>query len=1034
MSSASRRSAIVLLAVALVLGAALAVRHSLPARRHRYTARLSRLALPRTLGPRLSIETAYRECADTVADNEIVAHARCPASGDGSARVADVVADLGSHAGDPDAVRALALADLLTSADDAGRLDGVIERLKFAVRLDPGSADARSDLSAAYLVRAEARQSGDDVTQALNAAEEAVALDSTNRAALFNRALAAQRKWLVDEADTSWARYLAADPASDWGREARRRRADFHPAPRVAPPSLAAGNTAWLRWASADRHYALVYGAFILLGEWGHAVVSDDTAGAAQRVAVLNLLADELARRGDGTLLRAVREIRAARGDPGALKEVARRMDEFGRGYQMFSSYQRADAIKALRTTFRGSSPGLRGISGFVLANAAADAGNFAEAETTADRVLAETDSLREPALAARLRGAVATTQLRRQQLEAALEAHRSAETMYARAGETESVGGELYEQAEALSRLGRPLEAADVAQRALRTLRPYQKSPWLHNVLALIATNARNDGLTGAATTLAAEDLGVASRAAPYYQVESELALARILASAGRFTPAQAEIARAERMMRSLPPEMMTYFRPILAETEGATYLQRDPGRAMALLASAAAGWRAQRPLLVASAMLLHARAAAAVGDTAAYRADLDTVITRMRTDTIRDAALRISVLDAAHETFDRMVMFQLSRGRPRDALRYLEEGRASLVVIGDSGRRMGRVELRSRPGEAALEYAMIGDTLLTWVIRGSTISSRHATINADTVTAVVARVSAALEGHSYGPAVEGDLARVYDWLIRPIEGELRDAPLTIVADGEIDSVPFEALRDTSGRGSWLVERHQLRHASSLTDAAAARDGRALAFRTLIVADPAFDARRDPGLPRLPGALAEAEAVRAVYPSAPVIETTAADSAALVAAFPAAEVVHYAGHAVFDDQRPDQSYLVVAPGADGGGSGHLTAATIRHLPLRNVRLVVLSACRTVRAQSRRSGGFAGLSGAFLAAGAEGVVGSVWEVDDRTAQRLMASFHHEYRGNGGDTAAALRQAQLRMIGDPRLRSPVMWAGFRYAGR
>ena len=55
--------------------------------------------------------------------------------------------------------------------------------------------------------------------------------------------------------------------------------------------------------------------------------------------------------------------------------------------------------------------------------------------------------------------------------------------------------------------------------------------------------------------------------------------------------------------------------------------------------------------------------------------------------------------------------------------------------------------------------------------------------------------------------------------------------------------------------------------------------------------------------------------------------------------------MAHYAGHAVFDDERPELSYLLLAPSQ--GGDGRLTAAQIDTLELGQVRLVVLSSCRT---------------------------------------------------------------------------------------
>ena len=253
----------------------------------------------------------------------------------------------------------------------------------------------------------------------------------------------------------------------------------------------------------------------------------------------------------------------------------------------------------------------------------------------------------------------------------------------------------------------------------------------------------------------------------------------------------------------------------------------------------------------------------------------------------------------------------------------------------------------------------------------------------------------------------------------------------LVIVADGELAALPFAALRDRE-RQRYLVEDHPVRFASSLRDpTAAARPGQGLSVT--LMADPAFDRRGFPELQRLPGAAAEVAAIERVYGGARKLGGGDASPRAIVAALRRGGVAHFAGHAVFDDARPEQSYLVAAPGP-GETSARITAAEIEQMDLRQLRLVVLSACQTARAQAGRSGGFAGLAGAFLAAGAGGVVGSLWRVDDESTRVLMERFHAAF-AETGDAAGALRQAQLQMIRstDPALRSPAAWAGFRYTG-
>jgi CHAT domain-containing protein len=144
------------------------------------------------------------------------------------------------------------------------------------------------------------------------------------------------------------------------------------------------------------------------------------------------------------------------------------------------------------------------------------------------------------------------------------------------------------------------------------------------------------------------------------------------------------------------------------------------------------------------------------------------------------------------------------------------------------------------------------------------------------------------------------------------------------------------------------------------------------------------------------------------------------------------AAVLHYSGHAVFDGDRPERSHLILA------GRGHdarLDAATLARMRLARLRLVVLAACQTLGVRPDAVGGAAGVAEGFRAAGAAGVVGATWRVDDVTTRPVMLALHDAY-ARSGDGPAALRNAQLQMLAASHSahRSPATWAAFHYVGR
>jgi CHAT domain-containing protein len=86
---------------------------------------------------------------------------------------------------------------------------------------------------------------------------------------------------------------------------------------------------------------------------------------------------------------------------------------------------------------------------------------------------------------------------------------------------------------------------------------------------------------------------------------------------------------------------------------------------------------------------------------------------------------------------------------------------------------------------------------------------------------------------------------------------------------------------------------------------------------------------------------------------------------------------------------------------------------------------VVLSACRTGRADARRGFGATGIAAEFLRAGVEHVVATQWDVRDDAASSLMRAFY-DALASGEPVWDAVRAAQLAVS---RTRPPRDWAGY-----
>jgi CHAT domain-containing protein len=118
--------------------------------------------------------------------------------------------------------------------------------------------------------------------------------------------------------------------------------------------------------------------------------------------------------------------------------------------------------------------------------------------------------------------------------------------------------------------------------------------------------------------------------------------------------------------------------------------------------------------------------------------------------------------------------------------------------------------------------------------------------------------------------------------------------------------------------------------------------------------------------------------------------------------------------------------------GAATDDDGILTALEASGLNLWGTKLVVLSACDTGLGEVRNGEGVYGLRRAFVLAGAESLVMSLWPASDYSTRTLMTSYYRNLK-QGLGRGAALRQVQLEMLKrNPQLH-PFYWANFIQSG-
>jgi CHAT domain-containing protein len=333
----------------------------------------------------------------------------------------------------------------------------------------------------------------------------------------------------------------------------------------------------------------------------------------------------------------------------------------------------------------------------------------------------------------------------------------------------------------------------------------------------------------------------------------------------------------------------------------------------------------------------------------------------------------------------------------------------------------------------ERSYLWAVTPDSLKSFELPGRAAIEKVASLVCD----LLAHSGSSMAERSAAPRL-AELSRL---LLGPVAPLLPGKRLLVVGDGILQRLPFAALPEPGtdpGGGEPLVARHEivaLPSVSVLGELRREAAGRPRAPKTLwVLADPDFGRLAK----KLPYTEQEAAAILAFAPapeSSAVLGRAASRAAVLSGALRDYRYLHFATHGSFAAGDPGGGRLVLAQiGAHGQreANGFLYLADIYELDLR-ADLVVLSACESAVGREVRGEGLMGMTRGFFYAGAERVLVSLWNVNDRVTVELMQRFYRGMLAEGLSPAAALRAAQDSIRRRKGWRAPYYWAGFTLHG-
>jgi len=866
--------------------------------------------------------------------------------------------------------------------------------------LEQAATDAQSwnDLAAARYAAATQEERPSQLVEALADVDHALRIDPKLAEARFNRALILERMGIREKAREAWQQYLEVDPSSGWSIEARAHLRALGVQSRRFDPKMLEHPTAELvrQFPEESRRY----GEGPILGAWAD--------GSREGLSRARTIADALAAfNGEHLLDDAVGAIEHA-DDAGraALAEahLAYRNAKMAYG-KRDDAVAEAQFRRAAVLFATGRSP-MSDVASYFAASTLFDQNRGAEAREQLLALRDRIDTKRYRALEAQIGWTLAVIANSISDVTTGAREADASAAIFRSLGEwrNEAFVDGIAAQAHEL------MGNADASWiRRIRSLAAYcggadrqSCNGILNDAAAQLTLLDRSDAalaLTGATVEGRGGD--------PFAEAMQSVNHARVAIRAGDNTIANDVLGRARQASVRISDHALREAVETQIEVEDAT-LQRaaDPRRAIESLTRSAA-FLASHDVgyLLPYVHLQRARAFRMAGDDAGAFADYRLALREIEEQKakITEAGLRLAFLDTARQVIDETIDLQLSRGDVGDAFR-VADARHQL--------RPGSAAPRLPSGAAAIEYAVLPHGIAIFCLTGEAIVVRRVDIDRHELESRIEAFVSAIRRRAPVDDVRNASSSIEALLIAPIRPQLAGIDqLTIVPDRQLFAVPFAALFNRKS-GRWLMEELDLRFAPALSSLPAVTSN-ALA-PALIVGDPPTSR------PRLRGGQDEAGQLTSLY-RATLLAGDAATRASFIDTARQSALIHFTGHAESASSASNGALLLA-------GGDALVENDIARMRLDQHPLVVLAACGTFRGDPLHVAGMSSLSRAFLIAGARGVVGTLWEVEDDVATTLFLRFHENLRA-GASPARALRDAQRAMLqsSDPRLAHPATWA-------
>lgn len=881
------------------------------------------------------------------------------------------------------------------------------------------------DLSATYLARAQQSDGSEYAAFAAEAASRAWSL-KPSREATWNRAAALHELGLYREAMHAWEMYLNIDPASPWANEARgelEKLKEETTAPQsddvlLLKDSLASRETA----RQIVKRYPLksmAYGKELLFA-WAR----ENNPGVAHHVLeqagiVGGLLEDEAK---DALIADCVRSIKSS--DTTALERIRATINDLQQASGRENEFGDQNWRNA-QGAFSGPAP-LAIL--LILEDASKSFGrNEVQATLAALQRLDERVSpgivTPYPSLVIRKGWLAGMSLIEIGRPHAAIAAYSDALAAAQQNQDVDSAAAIHALKGQALSLVGRSHEAWTERAMAFDLVSRFSYSHRLAYIAAEANVAAVEENLFELSSVFARIATADKSADTPI-AAGSFMWVARRLYSVGRTKDALSAIDAARALIeRIASPDVRARSGALIDLAEGSIIVNDEPARAIKLLNSSLRFFEPRNERLeLAQLFEARSRAHDSLGDAPAASADVVRALAEFESQRgrIPDAATRESFGAARQRLFDRMIIDAMRRQNTASAFSVAERAKARWILdeiaIDSSPISLEQLQLMLPPETALLEYAVLEDRLVSWLITPRGIEQRVVPVQRTAVRGVIEATMDAVRRSDLA-AFRAASGRLDSLLLAPVRPLLSGARLlVIIPDKDIVGVPFSSLYNVRDE-RYLFQSHDviLSPSASVFVGLAARQHKEHArgnSRLAVFVNSTVTGSLFPDLDRLEFAEIEARDLLTLSSSAAMHTDNDATPAKLLDALNRFSIVHFAGHAVVNSEDADLSALIL--NTEMNEATPLYARDIRRVHA-TATLVVLAACGTARpVKAPRRDGARSLTDAFLAAGVPAVIGSLWQVEDADSAGLLILFY-KHVAEGLSYASSLREARTELM-------------------